>query len=504
MAARAIDVADVSRRCGRGRRARCRRRRHAVNLCEDRYAFLVAFCAVAWRGQTQPAAVVARAAGDRRSPAAHPGSYALGDERDRRVPPRHFVRMPALGEARRSAGDARARGRSRRRDRLHLRQHRPAESRTQRPGPASAPARARTRRRWRSSRACPRRLAHIVATVPPQHMYGLELSVLLPLLGRVRGARRAAVLPGRRRRGTRRPAGAARAGDDAGAPARAAARSGAQLPPLAAITCGHRAARHASSRAEAEARYGAPVIELFGSTETCVIAHRRTRAAKPWRLYPGVDVAAATGRHAGRGAVLRQPPTPAAGSSSNCCPAQRFAPARPQQPTCSTSPASAPRSPTSTAACWRSPASTTASCSSSTPTTRSGVRRIAALVVAPTRSEARPARRTAAGDRPGLPAASAAPRGRAAAQRDRQTAARGAAGRAAQRGLRTDPPQGVLVRKSVAAVSRRSLQKARFPDRSDRTGKSRKIKCPEGQGEPSGRGKPIWGGIGLLGLCSGR
>ena len=26
-------------------------------------------------------------------------------------------------------------------------------------------------------------LAHIVATVPPQHMYGLELSVLLPLLG---------------------------------------------------------------------------------------------------------------------------------------------------------------------------------------------------------------------------------------------------------------------------------------------------------------------------------
>ncbi len=38
---------------------------------------------------------------------------------------------------------------------------------------------------------------HVVATVPPQHMYGMEMSVLLPLLGAVGDARRAPVLPRR-------------------------------------------------------------------------------------------------------------------------------------------------------------------------------------------------------------------------------------------------------------------------------------------------------------------
>ncbi len=52
---------------------------YAVNLCEDRYAFMVGFCAVASRGQTNllppsraPHAIEEVLAG-------HPGSYALGD-----------------------------------------------------------------------------------------------------------------------------------------------------------------------------------------------------------------------------------------------------------------------------------------------------------------------------------------------------------------------------------------------------------------------------------------
>ena len=40
----------------------------------------------------------------------------------------------------------------------------------------------------------------------------------------------------------------------------------------------------------AEARFGAPVIEVFGSTETCVIAHRRTLHDEPWRLYSSIEL----------------------------------------------------------------------------------------------------------------------------------------------------------------------------------------------------------------------
>ena len=52
---------------------------HAINLCEDRYRFLVAFCAVALRGQTTllPPSRTRAAIDDVR--ALHPGSYCLGD-----------------------------------------------------------------------------------------------------------------------------------------------------------------------------------------------------------------------------------------------------------------------------------------------------------------------------------------------------------------------------------------------------------------------------------------
>ena len=52
----------------------------AVNLCEDRYAFLVAFCAIAMRGQTNllPSSRAPQAVDE--VMATHPGSYALGDQ----------------------------------------------------------------------------------------------------------------------------------------------------------------------------------------------------------------------------------------------------------------------------------------------------------------------------------------------------------------------------------------------------------------------------------------
>ncbi|MGC1549459.1 MAG: AMP-ligase, partial [Rhodanobacter sp.] len=52
----------------------------AVNLCEDRYAFLVAFCAIALCGQTNllPSSRAPQAVDE--VMATHPGSYALGDQ----------------------------------------------------------------------------------------------------------------------------------------------------------------------------------------------------------------------------------------------------------------------------------------------------------------------------------------------------------------------------------------------------------------------------------------
>src|SRR6476659_10883757 len=67
--------------------------RHAINLCEDRYRFLVAFCAVAVRGQTTllpPSRAPAVIADELRR---HADSYCIGDALLADPPP-HFWRLP--------------------------------------------------------------------------------------------------------------------------------------------------------------------------------------------------------------------------------------------------------------------------------------------------------------------------------------------------------------------------------------------------------------------------
>jgi acyl-coenzyme A synthetase/AMP-(fatty) acid ligase len=129
---------------------------------------------------------------------------------------------------------------------------------------------------------------NVVATVPPQHMYGLEFSVLLPLFGH------AAIHAGR-------PFFAA---DIAAALAelpeprilvttpvhlRALLDSSQPLPAFSGIVSAT-APLSPELACEAEARFGAPVQEVFGSTETCVIAHRRTARDDAWTPYAGVSL----------------------------------------------------------------------------------------------------------------------------------------------------------------------------------------------------------------------
>src|SRR5690606_11329190 len=131
-------------------------------------------------------------------------------------------------------------------------------------------------------------VVRVVATVPPQHMYGMEMSVLLPLLGNV-------AVPGAR---PFFPLDVADALAEASAPRllvttpvhlRALVEAGVSLPPMAGIVTAT-APLPQPLAAAAEARFGCEVREVFGSTETCIIARRRTAIEEAWTPPPGLRV----------------------------------------------------------------------------------------------------------------------------------------------------------------------------------------------------------------------
>ncbi|MHB8911396.1 MAG: AMP-binding protein [Lysobacter sp.] len=261
--------------------------RHAINLCEDRYRFLVAFCAAASRGQTTLLPPSRAPAAIDEVLAHYADSYCLGDQPLSQTPPGYRclpVVLPQLaGAALRIDGDA-------------LVAIGFTSGSTGPPGPNP--------KTWASFRASTAQnllalgdllagdgaaTTAVVATVPPQHMYGMELSVLLPLLGPI------AVHAAR----PFFPDDIARALRDAATPPllvttpvhlRALVESGVALPALAGIVCAT-APLSAELALAAETRFGCEVRELFGSTETCVIARRRTAHDVAWTPLPGVRVA---------------------------------------------------------------------------------------------------------------------------------------------------------------------------------------------------------------------
>lgn len=271
--------------------ARLPEARHAILLCEDRYRFLLGFCAAALRGQ--PVLLPpSRATGCVADIAArHPGSHCLGDEAVA------DVLADASAQATCLAG---------------IRAEVPADGLAVvgfTSGSTGTPAaHAKTWASFHASTAqnaaaladlWPRgAIAHVVATVPPQHMYGMELSVLLPLFAG------AAVHAGR----PFFPHDIVRALHDAPAPRvlvttpvhlRAlldACEADASLapPPLAAIVSAT-APLPGALAAAAEARFGCELREFFGSTETCVIARRRTAREDAWTPFPGVRLQARPG-----------------------------------------------------------------------------------------------------------------------------------------------------------------------------------------------------------------
>jgi acyl-coenzyme A synthetase/AMP-(fatty) acid ligase len=257
-----------------------------VNLCEDRYAFLVAFCAVVLRGQINllPSSRAPQAVDE--VMAAHPGCYALGEQA--LVPaPRGYQQLPACDGA--LAVDAGT-----------IWPLIPADQVVAigyTSGSTGAPsANVKTWGSLHASNAGNLAMLHaalgrhfgVVATVPPQHMYGLEMSVLLPLLGEV-GVHTARPFF---------PADVAAALAEMPMPRvlvttpvhlRALVESGIALPPIAAMLSATAPLPIELAQA-AEQRFGAPLLEVFGSTETCVFASRRPTVDENWSLYSGVSL----------------------------------------------------------------------------------------------------------------------------------------------------------------------------------------------------------------------
>lgn len=258
-----------------------------INLCERRDHFIMGFCAALLRGQvtllppSRASGVVDEVA------MRHPGCYRLGDTASP-LPCDVHVESASTGPL----------------------PHRPAAANDARiadgqlamvgftSGSTGAPtAHAKTWGALQQTNAAnlhalsdllARQAASIVATVPPQHMYGMELSVLLPLLGPF------AVHPGR----PFFPDDIARALAEVPAPRllvttpvhlRALLETDVKLPDLRAIVTAT-APLSATLAAQAETRLNCEVRELFGSTETCVIAQRRTARDERWRLFDGVHL----------------------------------------------------------------------------------------------------------------------------------------------------------------------------------------------------------------------
>jgi len=252
----------------------------ALNLCERRDNFLVAFAAMRMRGQicllppSRVPAVVTEVMDE------HPGSYTLDDafvEHAQLARPPSARSMPAVPP-----------------DRVVVIGYTSGSTGRPKPNPktwgglAAATALNASRLREMLPTRWEGLLPWVVATVPPQHMYGMELSVLMPLLGGM------GIHDGR----PLYPADIATALADVPDPRilvstpvhlRALVESGVELPELGAVVSATAPLPVELARA-IELRFGTVLLEYFGSTETCIIASRRTAVDDAWRPYPGVTL----------------------------------------------------------------------------------------------------------------------------------------------------------------------------------------------------------------------
>lgn len=247
-----------------------------INLCEERYRFLVAYAAALSVGHTVllPSSRAEQVVADVQN--SNPGSYRIDDA--------------AVEAAIAAAGSSQA-----------INTRIPAGMTVMVGYTSGSTGQPKTfPKLWRSVNGSNSRNAKMIraaisetaapvwllATVPPQHMYGMELSVLLPLSGDM------AVHAGR----PLFPADIAIALAELPHPRvlvstpvhlRAIVDSPQEFPQVDVIVSAT-APLDRQLAAAVCAKLGGELVEMFGSTETCVFASRRTAREDSWQLYDGV------------------------------------------------------------------------------------------------------------------------------------------------------------------------------------------------------------------------
>ncbi|MET3555468.1 AMP-binding protein [Burkholderia sp. 567] len=130
------------------------------------------------------------------------------------------------------------------------------------------------------------RAATLIGTVPAQHMYGFESTVLLALIGGLAFSNRQPFYP-RDIRDELDAIPQPRVLVTSPIHLRALLSAGHALPP-AALVLSATAPLSEKLACEAEAALDAPLVEIYGSTETGQIATRRTSQGATWQLFPDI------------------------------------------------------------------------------------------------------------------------------------------------------------------------------------------------------------------------
>jgi acyl-coenzyme A synthetase/AMP-(fatty) acid ligase len=260
--------------------------RCAVNLCEDRYCFLLALCACLIRGARclLPPDRLSNTIAEIAS--THPETLLIADKLIPDLPPDLTRPLWTLTESEAPEAD------------LSVLPKVPADrdclvaftsGSTGKPQPHP--------KRWgdlmlgatlAARRFGIRPESTVVATVPPQHMYGLELSILVPL---ALGAATTSARPFF-------PEDLRRVLDEVAPPRilvttpvhlAACARSGLDWPAIDFVISAT-APLAPELAGQAEKRLRAPVYEIYGCTEAGSMASRRTCDGPAWRWYDTVTV----------------------------------------------------------------------------------------------------------------------------------------------------------------------------------------------------------------------
>ena len=133
----------------------------------------------------------------------------------------------------------------------------------------------------------------VVGTVPPQHMYGFESTVLMVMQSANALVAGATFYPSdicHAVRSTPRP----RVLVTTPVHLRSVLGAGLDMPQVDLLMSAT-APLSAALATEAEAAFGAPLLEIFGSTETGQIAIRQTASTQEWQLFPGLAFEQADG-----------------------------------------------------------------------------------------------------------------------------------------------------------------------------------------------------------------